>query len=196
MEQQNKLAKFEKAVYAEVDAKVDLIRREAEAEKESELQRNKDEQLAKSAAYVQKKTAEIKRNRKREVAKYSLDAKRSILKKRGEITERVFDAVSRKLEEYLSTPQYSEYLLQKIGEFSKANALSGIQIEVGEPDFEHAGKIKAAYSLPCEVVLNRTIRQGGFIVRDENDSVYFDETLSQKLAEQKSYFIENSELFL
>lgn len=196
MEQQIKLAKFEKAVYAEVDAKVEQIRREAELEKESELQRNKDEQLAKSADYVQKKTAEIKRNRTREVAKCSLDAKRNILKKRGEITERVFEAVARRLEEYLSTPQYSEYLFQKIGEFAKANPLGGIQIEVGEGDFALADKIKAAYALPCGVAVNREIRLGGFIARDEKDGVYFDETLSQKLAEQKSYFIENSELFL
>ena len=65
---------------------------------------------------------------------------------------------------------------------------------VGENDIKLADGIKAAYSLPCEVVLDRSVRLGGFIVRDDTDSVYFDESLGQKLNEQKVFFVEHNQL--
>lgn len=196
MDQQTKLTTFQKAVFSEVEEKIRQIRFEAEEERKNTLAQHKDAQLIKSTNEVQRKTQEIRKKYKREAARYSLDAKRNVLVKRMELTDRIFENVSQKLAAFQKSDRYPSFLLEKVAAFAKENALPGIEIHVGPEDFRNAVKIKEAYALPCEVREDNAILLGGFIVRDDAKSIYFDETLGQKLADQKSYFIENSELYL
>ena len=196
MEQQVKLSKFEKAVFAEVEAKVGEIHRQAEADKESTLRQSETDLRLQAEEAVQKQTQDIRRKSKREVAKFGLDAKRSVLKKRGEITDSIFAAVSRKLEEFRAAPDYEAYLLSRVAAFAQANPLANVRLLLAPADLPLAPKVREAYGLPCEVLASASVRLGGFIVRDAADSVYFDESLGQKLEDQKSYFIEHSQLDL
>lgn len=193
MEQEQKFRKFQAAVFAEVDAKVEQIRAQAQEQKEKELQQNEEEQIARASATVQKKMQEIKQESKREIAKTSLDAKRSILLKRSQLEEQIFESVRQRLAGFAASDAYEEYLLSQIAAFAKANPLPHVEILLRECDLPLAKKVQAAYSLPCEVKAdNMAVGLGGFIVRDNKNGLYFDETFSQKLAEQKTYFIENS----
>lgn len=196
MDQQTKLTTFQKAVFSEVEEKIRQIRFEAEEQKKTEIQRHKDAQLVKSTGDVQKKTQEIRKKYRRETAKYSLDAKRTVLVKRMELTERIFDNTAKKILAFRNSERYTPFLLEKITAFAKMNPLPDVEILVGSEDFRSAEQIRKAYGLPCEVREDKAIQLGGFIVRDDARSIYFDETLQQKLADQKSYFIENSELYL
>ncbi len=196
MDQSSKLKKFEAAVLDEITVKTQLIKHEAEDFKNSELEKNRDMQLLKSYNEIQQKSQEIKKNLKREVAKFGLDAKRDVLIKRNEITQKVFDSVTKKLLDFYNSDDYDEYIINKLQSFSKANPLSDVEIHVGERDFNNVQKLKDAYSLPCTFAEDKSIKLGGFIVKGIKDSIYFDETLTNILAEQKEYFIQNSELFL
>lgn len=196
MDQSRKLKKFESAVFAEVDAKTELIKQEAEELRNSELEKNKDVQLEKSYKEIQKKSQELKKKFKREVAKYGLDAKRKILVKRTEITKKVFDDVAKKLLSFYNSDEYNTYIINKLKKFSNENSISDVTIYVGKKDYENPQNIKEAYSLPCTVVEDKSINLGGFIVKHADKNIYFDETLDTILAEQKEYFIQNSELFL
>lgn len=196
MDQNSKLQKFETAVFAEIDAKTEIIKHQAEDFKNSELEKNKDIQLLKSYNEIQKKSQEIRKKFKRDVAKFGLDSKRNILIKRNEITKKVFDNVTEKLNSFYNSAEYDNYMQKKLKSFSDKNALSDVEICVGEKDFANAESLKAAYSLPCSISLDKSIQIGGFILKDNKKNIYFDETLSYILSEQKEYFIQNSELFL
>lgn len=196
MEQQEKLSKFETAVFSEIDDQVEELRHEAEEAIEQELRKNKEDQLQRSAEEIQKKSQEIRKAYKREVAKFGLEAKRRILQKRAELTDSVFSAVAARLEAFHSSAEYGPYLLGRIKAFSQEYGLADVKILVGEADFALASKIRKAYSLPCEVLCDRSVSLGGFIVRADGDSAFYDETLGQKLAEQKTFFIEKSDLYL
>lgn len=196
MDQANKLEKFEKAVFAEIDIKTALVTREAEDFKNSELEKNKNKRLQTSYDEIQSGTAEIKKKFKREVAKFGLDSQRNILVKRNEITKKVFDAVKEKLLTFYNSSDYDEYLLKKLTGFSTANPLSDVEISVSEKDYKNADKLKSAYALPCSFIEDKAIKLGGFIVQDKKNHAYFDETHSNILDEQKDYFIQNSNLFL
>ncbi len=189
-----KLSKFKAAVFAEVDAKTAQIEQEAELYKQHELESCKDCQLEKSYQMIQQKSQEIKKRCKREVAKYSLDGKRDLLLKRNEITARVFDNVKAKLANYVQTAEYKNLLLDKIKEFTNKYKLSNIDIMVNHNDFSFADEIKSTYELPCNVIETNNINYGGFIACDSNNGIYFDETLEQKLNDQKNYFAEHIKL--
>lgn len=186
-----KLKKFQDAVFAEVNAKAVQIKQEAEQYKEQELENNKTKLLEQSFILVENKTLEIKNKYKLEVAQHSLNAKRDILLKRNELTTKIIDNVKLKLKDFIKTTDYKDYLLKKIKSFSENEKLSDVTIFVMKDDMIFEQEIKTAYGLPCSIKINDEILFGGFIACDANCSVYFDETLEQKLLKQNSYVIEN-----
>lgn len=187
-----KLAKFQEAVFAEINLKTAQIQQEAELYKEQALQKCKDEQLDESYHLIQNKSEEIKQECKRDVAKFSLDSKRELLLKRNEITAKIFDNIREKISSFVISADYKKYLLDAIKDFSKKQNISDITIMVSKNDITFENEIKEAYALPCKVVENNDILLGGFVASDEHRSIYFDETLEQKLQDQKAYFIEHS----
>lgn len=193
-DENEKLEKFKSAVFAEIDIKTTQIQQEAEEFKEQEIEKRKNEQLEKSYFLIQNKSEEIKQQCKRDVAKHSLEAKRSLLIKRNEITQRVFDNVRNNILEYAKTPEYKQYLLKSIDVFSKNNSYESIDILVRNEDMKFSDEIKTAYAKNCNVKEFPSIKVGGFIARNEEIGVYFDETLEKKLEAQKGFFIEHSQL--
>lgn len=190
-----KLAKFQAAVFAEVDLKAAQMKQEAEQYKEQELEKNKAKQLDRSYQIIQKKTQEIKKSCKRQVAKYSLDAKRSLLLKREEITKKIFESVAIRLAEFHKTEQYKDYLLKRIKKVSENN-YDMVEILLLKEDMKFAEEIQKTYEHSCTVVETNRIQLGGFILRDDRDGIYIDETLEQKLQDQKAYYIQNSGLVI
>ena len=196
MDQSTKLKKFEAAVLSEINVKTELITSEAQAFKLSELEKNNDEQLLNAYTTIQKKSQEIKKKLKSEVAKFGLDSKRAVLVKRNEITQNIFDDVTARLLEFYNSSDYDAYLLSKLQKFSTSYKLSDVTIMIGEKDYKNIETIASAYSLPCTFIEDKSIKLGGFIVQNAQQGLYFDETLKTILADQREYFILNSNLFL
>jgi len=192
MEQQEKLSKFKSAVFSEIDCQAEELRKEAEEKIAREIQKNAAYQRKRSAEEVQKKVQNAAKSYRREIAKCSLEAKRDVLQTRMALTEHIFSAVSERLEEFRASEEYAPYLLAKIRAFSEACGLSHVTVVVDETDMPLAEEIKRAYSLPCQVEPGRV--GGGFIIRGEGS--LYDESLPQKLEEEKAHFIEHSELLL
>ncbi len=192
MEQQEKLSKFKNAVFREVDAKTEQIRREADEKKEQAI-RKFTEQLDRSASEeIHTKTEQIRQKFSQETAKCSLDAKRNLLAKRSELTQKLFDETAEKLAAFSKTAEYQELLLKKIASFSASVSADKPELLVGASDFQNKTAIEKAFGRDCTVVCDPAITLGGFVVRDAEKGLFYDETFAQKLADQKSYFIEHS----
>lgn len=196
MEQQEKLLKFQKAVFAEIEQKTALIRTDAEQNKAQTLEQTKEALLAKAENDFHTKTAEIRQEIRRETAKYSLELKRSLLKKRTELMEKIFAEVENKLRNYCKTEQYRSELLKRVAAFSAAHPTTDPVLSVSEDDMALAESLKEAFGRPCELCANNAAALGGFIVFDRAQNLYYDETFAQKLADQKPYFIEHSSFTL
>lgn len=189
-----KLAKFQSAVFAEIDMKTAQIKQEAELLKEQELEKNKDIQLEKSYNHIQKRSNEIMKKYKRDVAKFSMDRKRDVLLKRGEITERVFNTVREQLGAFTETDEYKPFLCDAVKRAVASEACSSAKLLLREVDMPMAAELKQLFSCPCEVCDSRDVKIGGFILVDQAQGVYLDETLEQRLIEQKDYFMQHSQL--
>lgn len=196
MEQQEKLLKFQKAVFAEVDQKTAMIRKEAEQDKAQTLEQTKEALLAKAEDELHTKTAEIRQKNRRETAKCSLELKRALLKRRSELTEEIFAEVENRLRDYCKTEEYRSDLLKRVAAFSTAHPTTDPVLSVGENDMALADNLKKAFGRPCEICVDNAASLGGFIVFDRAQNLYYDETFAQKLADQKPYFIEHSSFTL
>lgn len=189
-----KLAKFQAAVFAEIDMKTVQIKQEAELLKEKELEKNKDIQLDNSYNYIQQKSTDIKKKYKCEVARFSLDKKRELLIRRNEIADRVMNNVALRLTSFLNTPEYVAFLAKKLTSFIKENDVSSATLQLGVSDFSRKDEIAKSLPVGFQITLNDNIKLGGFIVLDTQSGTYFDETLEQYLIEQKAYFMQHSKL--
>ena len=196
MEQQEKLLKFQKAVFAEVDQKTALIRKEAEEAKAQTLKQTKDELLVQAEEELHMRAAEIRQENRRETAKCSLDAKCALLKKRAELTEKIFAQVEDKLRDYCRTEEYQKNLIKRVAAFADAHPVGDLVLSVGENDSALSEELKNALGRPCEIRTDPSVTLGGFIVFDRTQNLYYDETFAQKLADQKPYFIEHSSFTL
>lgn len=194
MDEMKKLERFREVVFAEVDLQTAQLKAEVEELKKQEIELATDNELSKKFNYIQKKASEIRQRYMHDVAKFSLDSKRRILEKRNEMVDEVFSSVKERLVSFTDSNEYETYLSNKLTEFNKAHSLTGKILYVSRKDFELASKIKENLKFDCEVSKSASISIGGFAVKSEKDSTYFDETLDQKLDEQKTYFIENSGL--
>lgn len=192
MEQQEKLSKFKNAVFREVDAKTEQIRREAEEKKEEEIRKIKEQLNLDASEEIRTKTEQIRQKFSQETAKCSLDAKRNLLAKRSELTQKLFDETAKRLAAFSKTEEYQALLLKKITSFSASVNVSAPELLVGAADYEKKDAIEKAFGHDCTVTCDQSITLGGFIVRDIKNGLFYDETFAQKLADQKSYFIEHS----
>lgn len=192
MEQEVKLDRFRNAVYAEIEAKSEKIREEGFKEKEAKIQNNKEAYLKQAQEIVKSKNAQTESTLKREIAHEKLDAHRSVLAKRTEITNRIFDNVRNELNKFCETSKYKAYLLGMLQKFSKDNTYKNVQIKLCKRDMCFSDDIKKLLGSDTVVTESLDVSIGGFIAVDSESRSYYDETLSQKLSEQHSYFIENS----
>ncbi len=192
MEQQEKFLKFKNAVFREVDAKTEQIRREADEKKEQIIHKFTEQLNQNASEEIHTKTEQIRQKFSQETAKCSLDAKRDLLAKRSELTQKLFDETAKKLSDFSKTAEYEKLLLKKIESFSASVSISHPELLVGTSDFKNQAAIKKAFGRDCTIICDDAITLGGFIVRDTEKGLFYDETFAQKLADQKSYFIEHS----
>lgn len=189
-----KLAKFQAAVFAEVDFKAAEIKQRAELLREQELERNKDVQLEKSYNYIQAKSSDIQKKYKREVATFGLQKKRELLLKRQEIADRVFNNVTDMLVHFTTTPEYKEYLLSSIKKFADGSDLKSVEIHLNEKDLSFKTEIEKLFKGSVTVLKSDDVVIGGFIASNSELGLYFDETIEQRLADQRTFFMQNSQL--
>lgn len=189
-----KLAKFQAAVFAEVDFKTAEIKQRAELMRERELEKNKDVQLEKSYNYIQLKGSDIKKKYRHEIATYSLKKKRELLLKRQEITERVFSNVAAMLVDFAKTPEYDNYLISAIKKLADNNNFESIEIFLNANDLAKKAEIEKLFSATATVSQSTDVKIGGFIASNRSLGIYFDETLEQRLYDQKNFFMQQSKL--
>lgn len=196
MDREEKLNKFQSAVFNEIETKKDEATIESSKEFAKKLRDNTDRKLQMSYDSIQEKTGNIKKDTKRELAKIGLDNKRALISKRNELVEEMFKSIEDKISGFVKTQEYQDYFLDEIENFSKKYELSDVEIHIGENDKNKEIYIQKAYKLPCNIVIDKRITFGGFAVKDEESCMYYDYTLNNKLKENRVDFVGNTNFAL
>lgn len=192
MNHETKLKRFEEAVFDEIESKTAQATADSKEEFERKLKESTDRQLQISYNDIQSKAVNIKKQTKRELARIGLDNKRTLINKRNELVDSIFDSVETKVNDFLKTQEYQDYLLDEVESFSKKYKLSDIEIHIGNIDFDKELYIKKAYRLPCTIIVDKNITMGGFAIKDEVNCSYYDYTMNNKINEQRAVFVQNS----
>jgi vacuolar-type H+-ATPase subunit E/Vma4 len=134
---------------------------------------------------VQARSQKIRREAVKAAALEQLEAHREMLSHRAEKTEAVFAAVAERLRAFAKTPGYRESAVKTAEALKKTYGDGGIIITADKA----LGEALAA-ALGFERELSDDIAIGGFRLSYPEKGLLLDETLDEKLEEQRPAFLE------
>lgn len=139
---------------------------------------------------VQDKAARIRIEANKTRAKSEIEAHRTLLGYRAEKAGAVFQNVCERLSRYAESPGYKTALMTRakllIGRYDNAHST----VLVRTADMELGREIQKLLGV-AGLEADESIRLGGFKLRNTAARVLVDETLDERLEEQKLWFLEN-----
>ncbi|WP_040197988.1 V-type ATP synthase subunit E [Candidatus Soleaferrea massiliensis] len=192
--EQEKLQHFEAAMFSTATRERDNILKETEEFKKQELKQAEDDVLNRAYRLIQKNISDISTSNTMMIAHKELEYKQALLKKRQEIFDAVFDNVKKRLEEYTKTPEYETLLTKIVADFAKDYPYENSVICLREQDMAHAGAVKKAYGLSCEVRADKGMALGGVKIENKEHGIIDDESFEMRLRDQHQWFYTNSHL--
>ena len=170
------------------------ISKQAEDFQEKELSRVKESIEQGAERKIQDDMDEIIESAKRQIAQFDNDQKQKLLNHREELIQRVFATVGKKLSEYTYTDKYEQEILAKVTEAGANHSLENSIFQMTKRDSALYEKIKEAFGMPGEVKSDVTVEIGGFKLVNLQQGILIDETLDNRLQEQKRWFYQNCDL--
>lgn len=192
--QDEKLAKFRKAVFAEADKQAAQILADIGKHRQEELDKTKDEALELHFRSMQKQLNQIKQDCKRDVSKADLAAKRELLTRREELCGQVFAHVRERLREFTSSAEYKSYLLDKIAAAFKSCPAKDSVLYLTASDLHFQKDLQSRLGFEISVQEMDNDKIGGFLLKNEPLGIAVDETLDSLLESQRDYFSSISHL--
>lgn len=121
---------------------------------------------------------------------------KKLVTKREEYVNTIFNEVKNRLEEFVSSDNYHDYLINHVKAVSDEYQMSDCILYVKNDDLKYIDELKAAYQLPIEVKDSKDIQLGGFIIENKQTNVVINESLEVNLDNQKDWFYKTSGLMI
>lgn len=167
-----------------------------------EVRKKQLEELKAAREAIQKETEDYvklqleKRSSKvsREMAHREQDLKRDILKKRQEITDKVFADAKTELLAFVNTAEYKDFLLELAKSARQAFQAEDTVFITRKADEAFHADIQSAFGAECSFQTTESIHIGGLQVRSASLGLMADDTLDAMLEDQREWFAMNSGL--
>ena len=186
-----KLNKFEKAVFSEVEGECGKILQDADSERKQLLEKADNECLLESYDKIRENVRKITGDYVKSVSQYELDSKKEMLRHREELTERVFSVVLDHVRIFTQSGEYGPFLISRLKEAlasQDAQGAEGLRVFVRPEDMAFAPQLKLAVSPSSEVVADKGIRLGGLSVALDAKGILIDRTIDTALEEERKRF--------
>lgn len=188
----NKLQKFIDAVNDEIDIKVSEIL--SEAEKEKTLILNDAERKSEEAVEKHFNVSAKKKGNQfvRDISRAELNMKKSVIRHRDELTEKVFSVVEQRLKDFRNDPKYVDMLIKNILLMHFSDEM---EIYLSPDDMKYADILKKALpSCNVKFLPDEKILLGGISVYNVEKGTISDKTFDLALEEKRRDFA-NSNAF-
>lgn len=189
-----KLNSFSEIVLKEASMKAGAILEKARKEKDEKLEEQEIVFLEEAYRKIQEAIREVEKENNSMYSGKLLEAKNILYSKRKEITDKVFEKVSKKLESYRKTQEYSEKLKQFIEKGLNDVGMGKVRIVVDDKDLELAKRIIGKAGSEIEIARSDKQLMGGCIVINETLGLLADYSFKSRMEQQRKAFLEFSGL--
>lgn len=182
-----KLQKFICAVNDEIDEKVSAILGEAESAKESILAAAREESEEAAEKYISSARKKSGNRFVRDISRAELDMKKSVLRCREELSDRIFSEVEKKISEYRGSNEYADSLIKKL---LILNVGAGTEIRLSPEDIKLADVLKRVVKAEnVTFIPDSSIKLGGFSAYSREKGTIIDKTFDLAVEEQRNIFV-------
>jgi vacuolar-type H+-ATPase subunit E/Vma4 len=181
-----KLASFERLVINNAKKKSSERLKELAEEKKKAFENINKELTEKFQKELIRGAGKITKFKNEHIFQYRLECQQQILSKRQQLIEKLFEGVVQRIEEFVLSEQYGQYLIEGIAA-SKKRLEGATHIQICERDKKYVREIEK-FGLVVEYTDDSIM--GGFLLIDKNSSVRLDDTLKTKVQNEQDKFLE------
>lgn len=185
----NKLDKFSNTIYTKATKEKEDIIKKAEKNRTKALKEKELGCLEEAYLNIQHSIRSIDQQKKEMVSKALMEQKKSLLNRREEIIEKVFNLAKNKLKEYTLTEEYKSYLFQTIEANVKQIGHGDINIIISRNDEKYLPELKERFGHHISIYDGYDDIIGGCIVENAINKRYINDTLLKSLKEKSQEFI-------
>lgn len=190
-----KLNDFILHVMQEANRKKEQIEAELAAEKKRMLEEKEMEFLTAAYQLIQKEKNIAYKKANDKISKASMEHRRALFQKREQIISDVFNNVKKRIDEFLESPAYEDFLLGRVRKALELLGPGQITIYLDERDMRFSDVIKNTFSAYAPaVVASDTPIIGGCIVENKTAHRIVEDTIAERLETEKSRFVQESGL--
>lgn len=182
------------AIMAEATEKSNALHKQADDYKRQQLEAAESEVLSELYATIQGEVSQIQGGSVRDVARKENDMRKNLLLLREEITQRVFDAVKARVQEYSAGEAYGEVLIALAQQLAKDYPFANCVLHIRKADFQFSDELRGIFGTKCNVLIDDEMQLGGIRLMNQAIGIYVDESLDTKLDDMRPWFFSHSGL--
>jgi len=186
----DKVNVIESAILSQAQQESKKIIDEANAVRKREIDIAREEDLGHMNARIQEKSGAMRQETVKAVARVELEARHEILRLRNAKTNELFERVEKRLLQYTQTDGYKTDLLKRAARLKDSLDHNETAVLVRECDQDLGGEIAKAIGAKA-VESDASIKTGGFKLKNKKARILIDETLDERLLEQRQWFLQN-----
>lgn len=185
---------IQQSVMAQAEEEAEKLRNQAKDLRNTAMKQAEEEVTRELSSREQDEVAEIRVATTRSVSQKENTQRRELLLRREEITRTVFEAVKKRLADYVKTSDYPRFLEETAKGLSEKCPKSGTVVMLRPDDLSLGKQWEGCFGADVQVVEDESIKIGGLKVVNRSSGLFLDETLDGRLEDQKSWFYANSGL--
>lgn len=189
-----KLNSFSEIVLKDAFSKANDILKNAQKEKEEKVEESEISFLKEAYQKIHEAIGEIEKDNNSIYSGKLFDAKKVLYNKRKEITDKIFERVSVKLEKYRKSDEYIQKLKQFIEKGLNEVGIGNIRVIVDERDLGFVRKIAREIKKEIEITESETKLAGGCIIMNKTSGLLADYSFKSRIEQQRKAFLEFSGL--
>ncbi|MGE4321273.1 MAG: hypothetical protein AB7E61_07485 [Acholeplasmataceae bacterium] len=186
---------FEKSIKEQSELRLSDLRREIDYQYQRAMKRLKEDLSLQQTVDYNRGLREIRVGYQNQINQIGVNYDEELIKKRLEMSDHVFQGVISKIKAFIKTKAYETYIKEKI-EDTLNNVQKTSYIFKIAPKDQVIKKIIQALDSTYQIEEDESITYGGFILYLPKQRVEINETLDQKIDEQKDWFYKHSKLFI
>lgn len=188
---ETKLNKFSAFVLEDALKQRDAMVDKFEKEKKQRIDKKEMELLTEAYSDIRGAIESARRENNERVLKVEMDMKKELIIKREQIIDEVFSKVRAKVDEYIKSPEYEKWLIDKLSEASGELGEGKKTVYLNETDMAYEAEVRKEFA-GVEVKQSDDDIIGGFTAFNEDRRVFADYSLSSALADAKESFLQTS----
>ena len=186
----DKVNLIESAILSQARQESKKIIDKADEIRKREIDTAREEDLEQMEARINEKSAGLRQETVKSVARVEIEARHEILKLRNQKTDEIFTRVADRLLQYAETDGCKADMLKRAASLKDFLDQSETAVLVRECDKDLGGEIVKTIGAK-EVEYDASIKTGGFKLKNNMARILIDETLDERLLEQKQWLLQN-----